>query len=339
MAGGIIFAKAGYNAVFEVTLALIGVDVVLRSTVIERKNALKWMPEFVSMSWDTIATREELSEPIDRINKATEVTTVVEVLSDSGYIDAQKEPQIHIHTLESTGPCQPRGRSRLRPPAILTLLSSRRVLFALWASLVEGALFSSLETVLPLQTKAAFGWGSIGGGLVFLPLTVTAFLGPMVGWMCDRYGPRWPTCVGFLLLCPLLTLLRFVERDTLAQKALLCALLTLIGCCFSLVLNPLMAEFAYVVEQKVESEPEQYGSAAKAQAQAFALFNMFSTVGNAVGPLCAGLVGNAAGWGTMGWVLGLLSGVTAVTTGLWCGGWIGKRDARWGPVRTERAGF
>jgi len=90
-----------------------------------------------------------------------------------------------------------------------------------------------------------------------------------------------------------------------------------------------MAEIAYTVEQKAKDDPETYGSAGKAYAQAFALFNMAFSVGNTVGPLCAGLVRDAAGWGTMSWALGLLGGVTAIPTGLWCGGWIYKQDVRW----------
>jgi len=50
---------------------------------------------------------------------------------------------------------------------------------------------------------------------------------------------------------------------------------------------------------------------------------------NTVGPLCAGLVKDAAGWGTMSWALGLLGGLTSITTGLWCRGWIYKQDVRW----------
>jgi hypothetical protein len=41
-----------------------------------------------------------------------------------------------------------------------------------------------------------------------------------------------------------------------------------------------------------------------------------------VGPLFAGFVVQARGWGTMGWVLGLLSAFTAVPTFLWMGGWV-----------------
>lgn len=196
--------------------------------------------------------------------------------------------------------------------------------------MIVGAMFSGLETVLPLQTNAVFGWDSEGGGLIFLPLTLTAFLGPLVGWTCDKYGPRWPVFTGFLLLCPSLTLLRLVDHNTLNQKVLLCVLLTVVGFCFTMTIDPLMAEVAYVVEQKAKDDPKTYGSANKAYAQAFALFNMAFSLGNTTGPLIVGLIRDEAGWGTMSWVLGLLGGVTAVSADSWCGGWIFKRDRRWG---------
>ena len=119
------------------------------------------------------------------------------------------------------------------------------------------------------------------------------------------------------------------------MKVVLCVLLTVAGCCFTLTLDPLMAEIAYVVGHKARSDPERYGGAKGAYAQAFALFSMAFSVGNTVGPLVAGLIKDAAGWGTATWVLGLMSAVTAVVIGLFCGGWILKKDVRWGKKAAE----
>ena len=320
--GGIVLAKAGYDAVFEMTLGLIGVDILLRFVTIERKVAMEWSRVAVLKT----AAGHEKERDVEEAPAEVE-----QIMSEDAETDEEHRlpATIQGRLPSENSPALPRPRRRVQLPAILTLLSSRRLLSALWGTLVEGAIFSGLETVLPLQTQAAFGWGSEGGGLIFLPLTLTAFFGPPVGWLCDRYGPRWPAFVGFLLLCPFLTLLRLIDHNTLDQKVLLCALLTLVGCCFTLTLDPLMAEIAYTVEQKAKDDPETYGSAAKAYAQAFALFNMAFSVGNTVGPLCAGLIRDAAGWGTMSLVLGLLGGVSAISTGLWCGGWIYKQDIRW----------
>lgn len=308
------------------TLGLIAIDILLRFVTIEPDVAKRWKQSDLS----TDSAENESRESPD---KAT--TEAEETISKHGPVYAEVEKDLHppgTHQAASVSEdlrASSQQRPRIRLPAVLTLLSSRRLLSALWGTTIQGAIFSGLETVLPLQTEEVFGWDSLGAGLVFLPSTLTAFLGPVVGWFCDKYGPRWPTLAGFLLLCPLLTLLRLVDHNTLNQKVLLCALLTFIGCCFSATLDPLMAEVAYVVERKTKDDPETYGSANKAYAQAFALFNMAWSVGNTVGPLLAGLIRDAAGWGTMTWTLGLLGGVTAISTGLWCGGWILKQDARW----------
>ena len=309
LVGGVVLAKAGYNAVFEITLGLIALDFLLRFLMVERHLAR-----------DDEETVEDVTIfGSQTLEKASDQTVVAEALY---------EPQVLPQKTDLREGRQSRRR-RNRLPAILTLLSSKRLLSALLGTLVEGAIFSGLETVLPLETQAVFDWNSEGGGLIFLPLTLTSFLGPIVGRICDKYGPRFPILFGFLIQCPSLTLLRFVNHNSISQKVLLCVLLTLVGCCISLTVDPLMAEIAYSVEERAKEEPEKYEKANAAYSQAFALFNMAFSIGNTIGPLSAGLIRNAAGWGTMSWALGLLGGVTAVPTGLWCGGWILQGDVRW----------
>lgn len=209
---------------------------------------------------------------------------------------------------------------RIRLSAMLRLLSSRRLCVALWASFAIGAILAGLETVLPIHTEETFGWDSEGAGLIFLPLTVPSFLGPLVGWICDRFGPRWPMTFGFLSLCPILTLLRCVNYDSLDQKALFCALLALAACCFTMTLDPVMAEIAYVVAAKAKKNPEAYNAAGnKVYAQAFGLFNTAYSLGNTLGPIIAGLIKDVAGWSTMSWMLGLIGGLTAIPVMLWSG--------------------
>ena len=293
--GGVVLAKAGYNAVFGMTLGIIGVDIVLRLLLIERMTAMAW-----------------LEKPEDEPHKEKQQSDLEH--NTRGQVVEQKEPDVQAQPV-NTGA----GR-RTRLPAVLSLLSSRRLCVALWASFAIGTIFADFETVLPIHTQEAFGWDSEGAGLIFLPLTLPSFLCPLVGWICDRFGPRWPMTVGFLCLCPILTLLRYVNHDSLDQKILLCALLTLAACCFTVTLNPVMVEVAYVVTAKARKNPEAYnGAGNKAYAQAFGLFNTAYSLGNTLGPIIAGLIKDAAGWSTMGWVLGLLGGLTAVPVLLWSG--------------------
>lgn len=293
--GGVVLAKAGYNAVFGMTLGVVGVDIVLRLLLIERMTAMTW-----------------LEKPEDEPHNEKQQSDVE--YSTRGQVAEQKGPHIQVQQGHA------RAGPRTKLPAVLRLLSSRRLCVALWASFAIGTIFAGLETVLPIHTQEAFGWDSEGAGLIFLPLTLPSFLGPLVGWICDRFGSRWPMTLGFLCLCPILTLLRCVNYDSLDQKVLLCALLTLAACCFTVTLDPVMAEIAYVVNVKARKNPKAYnGAGNNAYAQAFGLFNTAYSLGNTLGPIIAGLIKDAAGWSTMGWVLGLLGGLTAVPVLLWSG--------------------
>lgn len=88
-----------------------------------------------------------------------------------------------------------------------------------------------------------------------------------------------------------------------------------------------MAEITYVVEAKEKKRPGMFGHGG-AYAQAYGLFNMAFAGGCLVGPIWAGLVRETAGWGTMGWTLGLFSGFTALPTLLWVGGFITRRHEK-----------
>ena len=178
--GGVVLAKAGYNAVFGMTFGIIGVDIILRLLLIEMMTAMTWV-----------------EKPEDEPHKEKQQSELEQYTR--GQAVEQKESDFQDQPVNANA-----GR-RKRLPAVLRLLSSRRICVALWASFAIGTIFASLQTVLPIHMQEAFGWDSEGAGLIFLPLTLPSFLGPLVGWICDRFGPRWPMTVGFLCLCPILT--------------------------------------------------------------------------------------------------------------------------------------
>ena len=119
----------------------------------------------------------------------------------------------------------------------------------------------------------------------------------------------------------MLVMIQFVKHHSLGQKILMCALLVLVGLGITIALNPLMAEISYVVNdlEKVAINKENHRVGRGAYAQAYALFAMSWSVGNIAGPLMCGLIKDKAGWGTMCWALGLLSGTTAVPCFIWSG--------------------
>ncbi|KAJ9632080.1 hypothetical protein H2203_000481 [Taxawa tesnikishii (nom. ined.)] len=304
--GGIVFDKAGYYAVFAMAYGLLGMDIILRLALIEKKIAARWRPE------------EEVVQTEDSQDMGREKTGPVESSPGPGKTEEEWTPtQEQQHQ-------RAEGRKPKSLPPVITLLSSRRLLAALWGCLIQASLLTSFDSTLPLFVRDNFGWNSLGAGLIFLPIVLPSFIGPVVGWFSDKYGPRWPAFAGFVLATPLLILLRLVTHDSMRQKVLLCALLALIGVTLTIVLTPLMAEIAYTVEAKAAKRPPGFYGKSGAYAQAYGLFNMAFAGGCLVGPLVAGLIQNAAGWGTMTIVLGCLAAFSAIPTLIWSGGSIFK---------------
>lgn len=295
--GGVVFDKAGYNAVFAMQYGLIGLDILFRFLLIEKRFVGQW------------------AEP-----QATSELVVVPKAEEKDERDVDTTPP----TIER--------RLRLRLPPVVTLLASRRLITGLGAIFAVAALMTSFDATLPLFVRRTFEWNSIGAGLIFLPLVVPSFLGPLVGWISDRYGPRYLATVGFLSACPSLVLLRLVDHNSIGQKVLLCTLLALIGFSLDLIFPPVMSEISLIVEAKEQKAllaglARPFGKGG-AYAQAYGLFNVAWSAGAMVGPFWAGFVNDGAGWGAVGWSLAILSGVSAVPTFIWAGGSIRKRYRR-----------
>ncbi|KUJ18070.1 MFS transporter-like protein [Mollisia scopiformis] len=311
--GGVVYNKAGYYAVYYMAFGLIGLDIILRLTLIEKKIARQWL--------DDEADTENMSDPEqgcqDSQNTEDEKPNVVEP-SDGNTHESIPEPAASPTTI-------PKIRSKW--PPVLTLLKSRRLLTALWGCIVQGSQMTAFDSVIPLYVQRTFHWNSIGAGLIFLAVFIPGFAAPLVGWATDKYGPRWPTVIGFTMAIPFWVLLRFVTYDSLGQKVLLCALLALIGVALCLTNPPLMAEITYVVEAKERQEPGRFG-ANGAYAQAYGLFITAFAAGTLIGPVWSGYVEQAAGWGTMSWSLGLFSISGAIPCFIWTGGLITQNNAK-----------
>ncbi|KAF2100970.1 MFS transporter-like protein [Rhizodiscina lignyota] len=299
MLGGVVFDKGSYNDVFSMAYTLLGLDIAFRMLMIERKEARRWddldsalPPAFTGTRWPT-------PSPMPPQHPADEKITPPAALR----IDIPR-----YHNL----------------PPLITLLFSRRLLSALWGVMVQAALLASFDSTIPIYVSQIFGWNSTGGGLIFLPLLLPSLLNPWIGTLVDKYGPRWFATSGYLLAAPFLVLLRFIVTNDMVTKVLFCTLLVLIGLSLDLIIGPLMAEISLAVEDKELRNPGMFGEKG-AYAQAYGLFNAAFAAGCLVGPIWGGMIKEHAGWGTMTWTLGLLSGVTAVPTMIWCGGSIFKK--------------
>ncbi|KAF2627672.1 MFS transporter-like protein [Macroventuria anomochaeta] len=311
--GGVVFDRAGYDAVFGMAYGLIGLDIILRLLLVEKKVAARWDP--VADVQAKEAADSPSSGPAPPQNETTD--------AEKGLTSGQSE------TRDLPGGIDILDRRRDRLPPILALLYSRRLLAALFCALIQAALLTSFDSVLTIHAAKLFGWTSTGAALLFLPIVIPSFLAPAFGWFSDKYGGRYPVTLGFLGACPPLICLRFVNENTMNDKVILCALLALIGLFLALTFPPIMAEISGIVEVKEKSMLASgragFGPGG-AYAQAYGLFNMAFAGGCMVGPLLAGFIVEGEGWSIMALVLGILSAVTAVPACLWLGGWILRKE-------------
>ena len=306
--GGVIYAKGGYYAVFAMGFALIGLDIILRLLMVEKSVAAQW-----SLSPVTVAENSHVVEP------------KLEIPSTPGHSGDEIQPIRPL--VESNAvqlPLEPEETSQVATflsqlPPILRLLLMPRLLVSLLGCFVVAASLAAFDSDLPLFVKNTFSWNSQGSGLIFVCLVIPFLFSPLIGFLSDKFGSRALTTTGFLGSVPFWVCLRFVTRNNLAQKALLCALLVCISLCLTMAMIPLMAEIDHILVLEEKRRPGTFGKRT-ASAQGYGLFNTAYALGSLIGPLWAGYVVQSAGWATMGWSFGLLCGVAGTTSFWWTGG-------------------
>lgn len=311
-----VYDRAGYYAVYAMGFAIIGLDIFLRMIMIEKRRAKQWLDV------------EESSV----IPSATPGTAVMTDDSQETSVSPDPEKGTLENTTSAGVPANTTNNDRnthllQRLPPVITLLRHPRLLAALFGCFVQAVCLTAFESVLPLYVRETFHWSATGAGFIFIALVIPAFFSPLVGHIADLYGTRPITTVGFIGGLPFWVLLRLVYYNSLRQKVLLCALLILIGMFLTLVAAPLMAEIDHILTMEERLRPGSLGKGGAA-AQGFGLFNFAFACGTLVGPLWAGFVRESAGWGTVGWSLGLLSAVAGIVTFVWTGGRIKLRNRK-----------
>ena len=133
--GGVVYDRAGYFAVYYMAFGLIALDAIMRITIIEKKVARKWLDERPSFSHAAGSEKEQRPATLPQ--------------------QGCPESPIAGNSIITNSQSSTRGGSRL--PPMLTLLSSRRMLNAIWGTLVASAVLTSFDSVLPLHVKAIFG--------------------------------------------------------------------------------------------------------------------------------------------------------------------------------------
>lgn len=310
--GGVVYGKGGYYALFAMCFGLLAVDIFLRLAIVEVKDAKKWLGSADELA----AGPPDAQEPA---STETEGGDSIRPHIEPSSGDAEKGRSPGSDVYEAGTPSTQRGILTALGP-LLGLLRRPRLLAALWGTLIHAVIQTSFDSTLPLLVETTFHWDSIGAGLIFLPLVLPSALGPLVGAFGDRYGPKWFAATGFAVATPFLVCTRFVEENSMEHKVMLCGLLVGVGVAIVLVFGPLMAEITWSVVGDGDEVNDEVRKSVAPYAQAYGLYNVAFSGGAMLGPIMGGLIRDEVGWPTVGWVLGLVTGVTAMTQAVWVGG-------------------
>jgi len=350
--GGSVYGAAGYYAVYYVAFALVVCDIVLRLLLIEKKIARQWIPEGDSEGAATameeatpdvaasaaatavVATATSAAAAATEAAAAVTETTAEaeekEFAGSSGKdetsVDGEREDEAAgpktLPRPQPTAPSSPRRKDARDGAARRphwTLLKSRRMLAALFGTVIQAGIMFAFDTVIPLFVKETFEWSSTAAGLIFFCIFLPGFVSPWVGQLADRHGSKWLSLAGFVASLPLLVCLRFVTDNTTGHKVLLGALLALMGLTLTLSNVPLMAEITFAIEAKEANHPGIFGEKG-AYGVGYGLFTTSFALGGTAGSLMAGYVNADAGWSTMTWSLAIWCAAGAVDVALWVGG-------------------
>ena len=130
--GGVIYQTRGYYSAFGLAFAFIGIDLVLRIILVEKKIAVRYtaVPP-PTVEENPPVKLQELTPPAETIPTATPAPTV--------------------HT------------SKL--PTVIRILKYPRLLTALFLSFVQALILSAFDATLPLYLNRLFGYSALQSGI------------------------------------------------------------------------------------------------------------------------------------------------------------------------------
>lgn len=309
--GGVLYDKAGYPGVFGAGFAVLAVDFIMRAVVIEKKVARRYEGKSDN------ATHDNGGQAVGHANgHANDEDEENQGNGEGTPLLGQKKKE-QDQQFFKLSPDQPKI-CRLIP--ILPCLGDPRLLTALLVALVQATLLGSFDSTVPTVGQELFGFSSLEAGILFLPLGVAdLILGPLWGWLVDRYGTKPVAVASYTYLAPILVLLRLPRAGGTKQQVLFGGLLALCGVGLAGIGAPSIVEAGDVVQKYYEANPDFFGADGP-YAQLYGLNSMVFSAGLTVGPEIAGEVKDAIGYGNMNVVLAVICGVTAALCFVWMGG-------------------
>lgn len=309
--GGTVWKKAGQAGALGVSVGVIGVDLLMRLLVIEKKVAKRYDdadPNSTTANNTHQANVNEGGSSSDQDSPEDD--------ESSPLLSKKDEKEDEMYKL--TPPEKQRAIFRHLP--ILLTFRSSSLLLAFIVGMIQAFLLSSFDSTLPTHAQEYYNFDSLKSGLLFLPLgALDLVMGPIAGWATDKYGTKALAVAGYLWLVPALILLRVPQAEPLGKDlAIYCVILALNGAGLATIGAPSLVEAGAVVDKFYHANPENFPNSPYAQLYGFN--SMVFSAGLALGPLVAGGLKDRIGYGNSNAVLAAVSGLTAVGCYIWLGG-------------------
>ncbi|KAJ6099800.1 hypothetical protein N7467_001335 [Penicillium canescens] len=324
MLGGLMYDLLGYHGTFVLPTVLIILDIVLRFSIIERSVAQRMQQDLPTKAKQPQMNSDH-GEDLEAGGSCSRTGP-----------GERSEESPHLSPSLAAGGSTTVSRDKA---SAFNLLRSARLLVALLTSFVASLNFTALETVwthsfqfplclvleidfyvqtLPLFVMKTFHWSPSGAGLIFLSLSLPSVAGFYAGKSIDRFGARRPGQIAMSMSGLALFFLRFVQRESVADKALLSGSLAVVGLGITILQIIGMTEVFEVIGDSEAESPGIFGDRSP-MAQGYALFNMAFAAGQLFGPLLAGFLRVHAGWNGMTLIFGIICALAVVPITIFSG--------------------
>ena len=304
--GGVLYDKTGYVGVFGIGVGMLTVDFIMRILVIEKKTAAKYDSSLGKTNGNSGNGNADSHEE--------------EASEEDALLPGSNQKQFRI-------PEPDNQHKFVKNVPIAYCLSDPRLLVALLLAFVQAFLLASFDATVPIQAQNLFGFPSLKAGLLFIALGVPSLLlGPVAGWVVDKYGTKPVAVFGFGYLVPVLLLLRLPQEGGAKQVIIYSVLLALCGIGMACIGSPSIVEAGTLVQKYDKANPGFFGENGP-YAQLYGMNSLIFNAGLTIGPIVSGGLTDSVGYGNMNIALAALSGVTAVLSYFYIGGkpkWLGR---------------
>ncbi|KAJ5216560.1 uncharacterized protein N7498_002967 [Penicillium cinerascens] len=286
MISGLLFQNVGHWAAWTVPFALLMVDLIARLVMLDPET-----PDRSSLGSSHLssAIAQALSIETDETDEADETPPLQdpERLFKSSSSDISDKGVQDFASLRAF---------------YGFLLTDRHVLTALLITTISGSVMTSFDTTLPLHVEETFGWGPSYTGLMFFCLEIGMVIGPVSGWIRDRFGVRNPAVLGMIAFALLIWLLGvpgnasfpWASPDTRGSTIYIFALIG-IGAVSPFLSGIATFEVIAVVKQHQAENPNIFGPHG-GLARALSMTDVAATVAMMAGPIISGTLHMTVGY-------------------------------------------